>query len=214
MDELPQYEFDKCVCRYRGDYRVRSLSSYQQFRVMGFAQLTYRESLRDIETCLRALGPKLYHSGIGQPTARSTLADANEKRDGRIFADFAHVLIEQARWLYADEPFGAELKQAAYALDSTTIDLSTVPLPLADRTVLQMDQTPSAHQSLLGHFRERRADPGLDRHRRLCPGRHSQKAVPPLGQPLHHATDSEPDAFRENAHFTGPFSTTTTNDYA
>ena len=131
MDELPKYEFDKCVRRYRGDYRVRSLSSYAQFLVMGFAQLTYRESLRDIETCLRALGPKLYHSGIGQPTARSTLADANETRDGRIFADFAHVLIEQARLLYADEPFGAELKQAAYALDSTTIDLCLSLFPWA-----------------------------------------------------------------------------------
>ena len=131
MDELPQYEFNKCVCRYRGDHRVRSLSSYEQFLVMGFAQLTYRESLRDIETCLRALGPKLYHSGIGQPTARSTLADANEKRDWRIFSDFAHVLIEQASLLYAEEPFGAELKQAAYALDSTTIDLCLSMFPWA-----------------------------------------------------------------------------------
>jgi len=131
MDELPKYEFNKCVGRYRGDHRVRSLSSYEQFLVMGFAQLTYRESLRDIETCLRALGPKLYHSGIGQPTARSTLADANEKRDWRIFSDFAHVLIEQASLLYAEEPFGAELQQAAYALDSTTIDLCLSLFPWA-----------------------------------------------------------------------------------
>ena len=131
MGELPKYEFDKCVRRYRGDYRVRSLSSYEQFLVMGFAQLTYRESLRDIETCLRALSSKLYHSGIGQPTARSTLADANEKRNWRIFSDFAHVLIEQARALYAEEPFGAELKQAAYALDSTTIDLCLSLFPWA-----------------------------------------------------------------------------------
>jgi hypothetical protein len=87
--------------------------------------------LRDIETCLRALGPRLYHSGIGHPTARSTLADANEARDWRIFSDFAHVLIEQARSLYADEPFGAELKQAAYALDSTTIDLCLSLFPWA-----------------------------------------------------------------------------------
>ena len=98
---------------------------------MSFAQLTYRESLRDIETCLRALGSKLYHSGIGQPTARSTLADANEKRDWRLFSDFAHVLIAQARLLYAEEPFGAELKQAAYALDSTTIDLCLSLFPWA-----------------------------------------------------------------------------------
>ena len=131
MGELPKYEFDKCVRRYRGDYRVRTLSAYEQFLVMGFAQLTYRESLRDIETCLRALGSKLYHSGIRQPTARSTLADASEKRDWRIFSDFAHVLIEQARWLYAEEPFGAELKQAAYALDSTTIDLCLSLFPWA-----------------------------------------------------------------------------------
>jgi len=131
MDELPKYEFDKCVRRYRGDHRVRTLSAYEQFLVMGFAQLTYRESLRDIETCLRALGSKLYHSGIRQPTARSTLADASEKRDWRIFSDFAHVLIEQARSLYAEEPFGAELKQAAYALDSTTIDLCLSLFPWA-----------------------------------------------------------------------------------
>jgi hypothetical protein len=122
MGELPKYEFDKCVRRYHGDHRVRSLSSYEQFLVMSFAQLTYRESLRDIETCLRALGSKLYHRGIGQPTARSTLADANENRDWRLFSDFAPVLIQQASSLYAEEPFGAELKQAAYALDSTTID--------------------------------------------------------------------------------------------
>jgi len=131
MDELPKYEFDKCVRRYRGDHRARSLSAYEQFLVMSFAQLTYRESLRDIETCLRALGSKLYHSGIGQPTARSTLADANEKRDWRLFSDFAHVLIEQATSLYAQEPFGAELQQAAYALDSTTIDLCLSLFPWA-----------------------------------------------------------------------------------
>jgi hypothetical protein len=109
MDELPQYQFDKCIRRYNGDHHVRSLPTYEQFLVMAFAQLTYRESLRDIETCLRALGAKLYHSGIRQPTARSTLADANEKRDWRIFADFAHVLIAEAALLYADEPFGVQL---------------------------------------------------------------------------------------------------------
>src|SRR5512136_1136319 len=131
MAELPKYEFDKCVRRYAGNHRVRSLPTYEQFLVLAFAQLTYRESLRDIETCLRALGSKLYHSGIRQPTARSPLADANEKRDWRIFSDFAHVLIEQARSLYAEEPFGAELKQAAYALDSTTIDLCLSLFPWA-----------------------------------------------------------------------------------
>ena len=131
MDELPKYEFDKCVRRYDGNQHVRTLPTYEHFLVLAFAQLTYRESLRDIETCLRALGAKLYHSGIGQPTARSTLADANEKRDWRIFSDFAHVLIEQATQLYADEPFGVELEQAAYALDSTTIDLCLSLFPWA-----------------------------------------------------------------------------------
>jgi hypothetical protein len=131
MDELPKHAFDKCVRRYVGNKHVRTLPSYEHFLVLAFAQLTYRESLRDIETCLRALGSKLYHSGIGQPTARSTLADANEKRDWRIFSDFAHVLIQEATALYADEPFGAELQQAAYALDSTTIDLCLSLFPWA-----------------------------------------------------------------------------------
>src|SRR5437773_3977923 len=131
LDCLPKYEFDKCVRRYRGNFRVRKLPSYEQFVVMAFAQLTWRESLRDIETCLCALGAKLYHSGIGQPTARSTLADANETRDWRIFADFAQVLIQQAAVLYANEPFALELQQAAYALDSTTIDLCLSLFPWA-----------------------------------------------------------------------------------
>ena len=131
LDWLPKYEFDKCVQRYRGNFRVRRLTSYEQFVVMAFAQLTWRESLRDIETCLRALGSKLYHSGIRQPTARSTLADANETRDWHIFADFAQILIQQAAALYANEPFAAELQQAAYALDSTTIDLCLSLFPWA-----------------------------------------------------------------------------------
>ena len=131
MDCLPRYELDKCVQRYQGNFRVRRLPTYEQFLVMSFAQLTWRESLRDIETCLRALGSKLYHSGIRQPTARSTLADANEKRDWRIFADFAQILIQQASALYANEPFAAELQQAAYALDSTTIDLCLALFPWA-----------------------------------------------------------------------------------
>jgi len=131
LDCLPKYEFDKCVQRYRGNFRVRTLPAYEQFVVMAFAQLTWRESLRDIETCLRALGSKLYHSGIRQPTARSTLADANEKRAWRIFADFAQVLIQQTSTLYANEPFAAELQQAAYALDSTTIDLCLSLFPWA-----------------------------------------------------------------------------------
>lgn len=131
LDFLPKYEFDKCVARYSGNFRVRKLPAYEQFLVLAFAQLTWRESLRDIETCLTSFGPKLYHSGIRQPTARSTLADANEKRDWRIFADFAQVLIKQATALYADDPFVGELQSAAYALDSTTIDLCLSLFPWA-----------------------------------------------------------------------------------
>ena len=131
MDWLPRYEFDKCVQRYRGDNRVRTFTCYDQFLTMAFAQLTYRESLRDIETCLTALKPKLYHAGISGSVSRSTLAEANEKRDWRIFADFAQVLIGQARVLYAKEDFGVELDQAAYALDSTTIDLCLSLFPWA-----------------------------------------------------------------------------------
>jgi hypothetical protein len=131
LDFLPKYEFDKCVARYGGNFRVRKLPAYEHFLVLAFAQLTWRESLRDIETCLASFGPKLYHSGIRQPTARSTLADANEKRDWRIFADFAHVLIQQAATLYANDPFAGELQSAAYALDSTTIDLCLSLFPWA-----------------------------------------------------------------------------------
>ena len=131
MDWLPKYEFDKCVRRYHGDFHVRSLTCYEQFLIMAFAQLTWRESLRDIETCLRALGPKLYHAGIRSRVSRSTLADANEKRPWQISADFAQVLIAHASVLYADEDFGVELQQAAYALDSTTIDLCLALFPWA-----------------------------------------------------------------------------------
>lgn len=131
MDFLPKYEFNKCVRRYRGDFHVRSLTCYEQFLILAFAQLTWRESLRDIETCLRALGPKLYHAGIRARVSRSTLADANEKRPWQIYADFAQVLIEQASVLYADEEFGVELQHAAYALDSTTIDLCLALFPWA-----------------------------------------------------------------------------------
>ena len=152
LDCLPKYEFDRCVQRYRGNFRVRTLPSYEQFVVMAFAQLTWRESLRDIETCLRALGSKLYHSGIRQPTARSTLADANEARDWRLFADFAQVLIQQASTLYANEPFAAELQQAAYALDSTTIDLCLSLFPWA--TFRRRKAAIKLHTvlSLQGHF--------------------------------------------------------------
>jgi hypothetical protein len=131
LEQFPKYEFDKCVHRYQGNRRVRKLPAYEHFLVRAFAQLTWRESLRDIETCLASFGPRLYHSGFHQPIARSTLADANEKRDWRIFADFAQVLIQPATPLYAADPWGGELQAAAYALDSTTIDLCLALFPWA-----------------------------------------------------------------------------------
>jgi hypothetical protein len=123
MEHLPRYEFQKCVTRYRGDYQQKSFSCWDQFLAMGFAQFTYRESLRDIEACLRSVGGKLYHMGFRGKVARSTLAEANEARDWRIFADFAQVLIAVARPLYANDPIGVDLDAGLYALDSTTIDL-------------------------------------------------------------------------------------------
>jgi len=131
MDLIPAHEFRRCVDRYRGNYKVSIFSCWDQFLCMAFAQLTYRESLRDIETCLRALGPRLYHAGIRGHVSRSTLADANETRDFRIYADLAQVLIATARSLYADEDLGVELQQTVYALDSTTIDLCLSLFPWA-----------------------------------------------------------------------------------
>ncbi len=131
MDFLPLREFRKCVARYRGEHKVQNFSCLDQFLCMAFAQLTYRESLRDIEACLRAMQPKLYHMGIRARVARSTLADANENRDWRIYADFAQVLIATAKDLYVDEDFGVDLESTAYALDSTTIDLCLSLFPWA-----------------------------------------------------------------------------------
>jgi len=131
MDFLPRHEFNACVRRYRGNVRVREFSCRDQFLAMAFAQLTYRESLRDIETCLHALQPKLYHAGFRGKVSKSTLADANKRRDWRIWADFAQVLIGRARTLYAQDDFGVALKNAAYALDSTTIDLCLALFPWA-----------------------------------------------------------------------------------
>src|SRR3990167_7270898 len=131
MDFLPLSEFRKCVRRYRGDYKVTSFSCLDQFLSIAFAQLTYRESLRDIETCLRSIKKKLYHMGFRGHVSRSTLADANENRDWHIYADFAQVLIHQARGLYLEDPFGVDLKNTVYALDSTTIDLCLSLFPWA-----------------------------------------------------------------------------------
>ena len=131
MDHLPAYEFQKCVARYRGDVHSRGFSCRDQYLAMAFAQLTYRESLRDIEACLRAMSGKLYHMGFRGRVARSTLADANDAHDWRIYADFAQVLIRIARPLYASDPIGVELDQSLYALDSTTIDLCLSLFPWA-----------------------------------------------------------------------------------
>ena len=131
MDYLPWKTFHRIVSRYDGDHRVRTLPCAEHFRTLAFAQLTYRESLRDIEACLSAQSAKLYHMGIGSPIRRSTLADANERRDWRIYAEFAHRLIAQARELYAEEDLGLDLKNTVYALDSTTIDLCLSLFPWA-----------------------------------------------------------------------------------
>ena len=131
MDFLPLTEFRRCVERYRGDYKVQSFSCGDQFLCLAFAQLTGRESLRDIEACLRSQQSKLYHLGFRGHISRNTLAHANETRDWRIFADFARALIAQARLLYRDEPLGVELHQTLYALDSTTIDLCLAMFPWA-----------------------------------------------------------------------------------
>ncbi len=128
---LPDREFRRCVERYQGDLRLRGFSCWDQYLTMAFAQLTYRESLRDIEACLRSLQGKLYHMGFRGKVARSTLADANESRDWRIYADFAQVLIATARRLYAQDPIGVDLDQSLYALDSTTIDLCLSLFPWA-----------------------------------------------------------------------------------
>ena len=131
MAFLPLPEFHACVARHQGEYKVRNFSCLDQFLCLAFAQLTFRESLRDIETCLRAMRPRLYHMGIRGRVARSTLADANEARDWRIAADFAQVLIGIAKPLYATEPFGVELAATVYAFDSTTIDLCLALFPWA-----------------------------------------------------------------------------------
>ena len=131
LDFLPRKSFRTCVKRYNGNYRIRSFSCYEQFLCMAFAQLTYRESLRDTVLCLRAMHNKLHNVGIQCKVARSTLADANEKRDWRIYCDFAQVLIGQARKLYADEDFSLELEETVYALDASTIDLCRSVFPWA-----------------------------------------------------------------------------------
>ncbi len=131
IDHLPPHEFHKCVERYRGNYKFRGFSCLDQFLCLAFAQLTFRESLRDIEACLRSVENKLYHMGLGGKVSRSTLADANDAHDWRIYADFAQVLIHIARPMYAHESLGYDLDNTVYALDSTTIDLCLSVFPWA-----------------------------------------------------------------------------------
>ena len=131
MEFLPMYEFHKCVERYHGERKILSFSCLNQYLSIAFAQLTFRESLRDIESCLRSMSGRLYHMGFRGKISRSTLADANEKRDWRIYADFAMILIHKAREFYINEPFGIELDNTVYALDSTTIDLCLALFPWA-----------------------------------------------------------------------------------
>jgi len=158
MDFLPWKNFHRIVARYGGDHRVRTISCAAQFRIMAFAQLTFRESLRDIEACLSAQATKLYHMGIRERIARSTLADANELRDWRIYADFAQVLIAQARKLYATESLDVELPNAAYALDATISRFVSLAVPVG---TIPIDQGSSqdAHAA-----RSARIDPELYPH--------------------------------------------------
>ena len=132
MDFLPLHTFRRCVNRYHGNYQIKRFACLDQYLCMAFAQLTYRDSLRDIEACLRSQQHKLYHMGMRTTVSRSTLAEANEQRDWRIYADFAYSLILIARKLYSDEPFGVDLKQTVYALDATTIDLCLSLFPWAN----------------------------------------------------------------------------------
>ena len=132
MDFMPMHTFRRCVARYQGDYKVKKFSCLDQYLCMAFAQITYRESLRDIEICLRAQEQKLYHMGIRGKISRSTIADANEQRNWNIYADLAYSLINTARKLYSDESFAFELEQTAYALDATTIDLCLSMFPWAN----------------------------------------------------------------------------------
>jgi hypothetical protein len=152
IEHLPNKEFQKCVARYGGNLYVKSFSCWDQFLAMAFAQLTYRESLRDIEACFRSMHSKLYHMGFRGKISRSTLADANESRDWRIYADFAQVLISIARPLYADDPLGVELNENLYALDSTTIDLCLSLFPWAlfrqHKAVVKMHTLLDLHGSI------------------------------------------------------------------
>ena len=185
MEFLPRREFNACVTRYGGQRRERGFSCRDQFLCLAFAQLTFRESLRDIETCLRALEPKLYHAGFRGKISRSTLADANRAHDWRIYADLAQVLIRHARQLYAQEPLAVDLEQ--------------------------MDQTASADQSVLWHDRQRREDPSLDRDQRLRARGHREKGTADRTQLVRNVASPQPHPVRENPAVSRPHHAKTTN---
>jgi hypothetical protein len=175
-----------------------------QYLCMGFAQLTYRESLRDIEACLRSRKEKLYHLGIRGRVSRSTLAEANEKRDWRMYADFCQILISQARSLYTDEDFGVELKETArfshQQFRPSSIDnRQTLQVPMANRIVLQMDQATSSHKGLLRNIRQCSKNRNLDRRFYLRPCCHHPKTPPPGDESLHNFTDPECHPIRKSA---------------
>jgi len=195
MEFIPTYEFNQCVKRYNGNYKIKKFTCREQFLCMAFAQLTYRESLRDIQACLRAANKKLYHMGIRSKVSRNTLAHANQTRDWRIYADFAQVLIREARKLYANEDFGVQLEQTEknqilryrhqqnsdfpdqQFCSASTHYRTALPLPMAGRTFLQVDQAKLAHQEFLWHFKECCQNSNLDRHLCLRPGCHTQKTA-------------------------------------
>ena len=226
MDFLPWSTFARIVAGYGGDARVRTLCCAEQYRAMAFAQLTYRESLRDIEVCLSARASKLYHMGFREPVRRSALADANETRDWRIYAEFAHHLIAQARKVYANESLGMELANTVYALDSTTIDLCLSLFPWAHfrstkaavkmHTLLDLrGNIPSFVHISNGKLHDVHAldllipEAGaiyvMDRGFRLRPGCHRQKAPRLGGLPLHFAPGFLGHPLRENADVPGIF---------
>ena len=219
MDHLPMKAFRKCVQRYQGNRHIQSFTCLDQFLCMAFAQLTFRESLRDIEACLRAHQDKLYHMGIRGGMSRNTLANANQRRDWRIYAELAQAMIRIARPLYADEDLGLELDNTAYALDASTIDLclSVFPWALFRSTKsavklhtlldlrVQVDQAASAHQVVLRHVGERGQDSDMDCGDGVCAGGGAQEAVGPLGRALHNFAGFEPDPVRENTYFQAVF---------
>ena len=210
MDFMPLHEFRKCVQRYRGHHRVQSLSCLDQYLCLAFAQLTYRESPRDIEAYLRALQSKLYHMGIRGRCSRNTLAQANERRDWRIYADFAQVVIHVARSLYANDEFGAVSQRRLVSL-TNNFELPALTIAKLYKRrwqvglYLQVGQRAPQDQRLLRHFRERGEDSGWDCYIRICARRNRQEKAPPGPEPPHYSTDSERNRFREITYSTSTY---------